>query len=367
MLIRIGGSAQQKTRTVNLISYSVLMQYTLSFMETGQSISGFYRTYKAKCQLVFGTKEEDIIDRKAWMRAVNIFWIDILQMNMKESYSCKSCGDFPSVLVFDGIAMGLQVKKVVDFREKMKKFLARKSRNNLKGSKFSERVYIRKPKNRAILLDASVKNIWPIPSTESISTGDSDDQDKNAEDPGMVQFWTLLQQIDKTEPPGEGMVQMMLNLSAKTSTTSLFQIIDIPLMEKLVSFLEGDANFDFIQCSTESQIQLSAEMMKKYPTITNMLRNLAKPTGSLNNSVALFLVSIIRHSINVYLSSDKRINDDYISEQNEVASEVFPNFPQFNKRAEYEKNCTNEDKQSFKGICNKTYGKHKNSALVFSS
>ena len=30
-----------------------------------------------------------------------------------------------------------------------------------------------------------------------------------------------------------------------------------------------------------------------------------------------------------------------------------------NKRAEYEKNCTNEDKQSFKGICNKTYGKHK--------
>ena len=68
---------------------------------------------------------------------------------------------------------------------------------------------------------------------------------------------TLLQQIDKTEPLGEGMVQMMLNLSAKTSTTSLFQIIDIPLMEKLVSFLEGEANFDFIQCSTESQIQLS--------------------------------------------------------------------------------------------------------------
>ena len=45
--------------------------------------------------------------------------------------------------------------------------------------------------------------------------------------------------------------------------------------------------------------------------------------------------------------------------ENEVASEVFPNFPRVNKRAEYEKNCTNEDKQSFKGICNKTYGKHK--------
>ena len=90
-----------------------------------------------------------------------------------------------------------------------------------------------------------------------------------------------------------------------------------------------------------------------------MLRNMAKPTGRLDDSVALFLVSIIKHCINHYESSAQRSSEEYFSEHKEVASEVFPNFPLLKKRAEYEKNCAIQDKKSFKGICNKTYGKHK--------
>ena len=108
-----------------------------------------------------------------------------------------------------------------------------------------------------------------------------------------------------------------------------------------------------------SQIQLNEDMMEKYPTITNMLRSLAKSSGKLNEIVAILLVSVIKHCIDVYQSSAQRSSDDYILEEKEVASEVFPNFPLLQKRAEYEKNCEVEDKKSFKGICNKTYGKHK--------
>ena len=76
-LLRIGGSIKHKTRTVHLVSYSLLIQYTISFMETGQSIRGFHRSHKAKCKLVFGMKEDEIINLKAWQKAVNRFWLEV--------------------------------------------------------------------------------------------------------------------------------------------------------------------------------------------------------------------------------------------------------------------------------------------------
>ena len=59
-------------------------------------------------------------------------------------------------------------------------------------------------------------------------------------------------------------------------------------------------------------------------------------------------------------NSEERSSDDYIEDEIEIRSEVFPNFPRMKKRAEYEKNCKKEDKDSFRDICSKTYGKHQN-------
>ena len=349
-LLRIGGSIKHKTRTVNLVSYSLLIEYTISFMETGQSIRGFHRSHKAKCKLVFGMEEEEIIDLKAWQKAVNRFWLEVLEIDMKDTYVCKSCGELPPVLVFDGVTMGIGMDKILKFREKMKKLTARKSRKVLGGTKFSERVFIRMAKNRALLRDAAEKKVWP--RREDIA-------DNIGEDLGMVQFWTMVQHLDQSLPPGDGIIQLMHNLSAKTSTTSLFQIIDIPLLQNVIAFLQGDLNLDFIGCSTEDQMKLNERMMEKYPTFTRMLRALASPSRRLENAVATFLASVVKQSILVFENSAQRTSDDYISEEKEVRSEVFPNFPRLRKRAEYQKNCKKEDRESFKDICSKTYPNHK--------
>ena len=94
-------------------------------------------------------------------------------MNLKETYVCKSCGELPPVLVFDGIAMGIGMNKILKFREKMKKLTARKSRNVLGGTKFGERVFIEKTKNRALLREAAEKKVWP--SRKDITNDDLDD------------------------------------------------------------------------------------------------------------------------------------------------------------------------------------------------
>ena len=354
-LLRIGGSIKRnESRTVHLVSYSLLMQYTISFLETGQSISGFHRSHKSKCNLVFGMKEEEIIPMKAWKKAVNRFWLDVLEMDMKESYICLSCGEQPPVLVFDGVTMGIGTSKIENFRKKMKNFTTRKSRKVLKGSKFGDRVFIRMEKNRAILRDAAEKKDWP-----SVTNEDGDARRKG-DDPGMAQFWTMMQHLDQTIPPGDGFVQLMLNLSAKTSTTSLFQIMDVQLLLNVIAFLEGDLNLDFIRCSTTAQVAMNEKMMEKYPTFTRMMRDIASPSGKLENEVSTFLASIVKHSLLFFENSEERSSDDYIEDEIEIRSEVFPNFPRMKKRAEYEKNCKKEDKDSFRDICSKTYGKHQN-------
>ena len=71
-------------------------------MENGQTINGFYNSYKAKCEKKFGMKSDDIISLKSWKLAVHIFWRDILKLDLLKSFSCDSCGDCPPALVFDG-------------------------------------------------------------------------------------------------------------------------------------------------------------------------------------------------------------------------------------------------------------------------
>ena len=191
-------------------------------------------------------------------------------------------------------------------------------------------------------------------------TNEDEDARRKGDDPGMAQFWTMMQHLDQTIPPGDGFVQLMLNLSAKTSTTSLFQIMDVQLLLNVIAFLEGDLNLDFIRCSTTAQVAMNEKMMEKYPTFTRMMRDIASPSGKLENEVSTFLASIVKHSLLFFENSEDRSSDDYIEDEIEIRSEVFPNFPRMKKRAEYEKNCKKEDKDSFRDICSKTYGKHQN-------
>ena len=66
-LVRVGGSKQTKyhVRAVSLVSYGLLIDFTFDFMENGQTINGFYNSYKAKCEKKFGMKSDDIISLKS--------------------------------------------------------------------------------------------------------------------------------------------------------------------------------------------------------------------------------------------------------------------------------------------------------------
>ena len=160
----------------------------------------------------------------AWNKAVGIFGKDVIKKDLKKSFTCDECGILPPTLVFDGIALGIQVNKVKELRKTIQNQQSRKSKRVLSGTEYSEMVFIKKKKNRNILKEAAEKKFWP----ESFDNTDDDDEytptARREKDDGMKKFMAMIKKLDQSEPPSIGMVQLMRNLGSSTSTTSLFQV-----------------------------------------------------------------------------------------------------------------------------------------------
>ena len=230
-LLRVGGSSLQqynKSRSVSLISYGLLTDFTLDFMENGQSIKGFYKAYLAKCKMMFGMKSSDVINMRSWQEAVRVFWKDILKLDMKKNFTCDNCGNLPPTLVFDGISLGVQIKKVKHFQDRMQFVLGRQSESDLCGTKYQDRSFIKLKGNKNILKESVRMNQWP---TDVTVVGDNDgnedliDGSAKKVDVGMNKFWDMISKQDRSGPVPEGLSLLMSNLSTSTSTSNLFQVI----------------------------------------------------------------------------------------------------------------------------------------------
>lgn len=152
-------------RPITAITISLLLDFTIIFLETGIGMRAYHRAYKAKCLHKYNMKENQIIEWKAWRQSCIIFWKDVLQMDLKKNYVCKKCGPKPETLVVDGIAMGRQTRLLKKYKNTMDLNGApHTSPTILSGSNFQDRIFIKKPSNRAVLKNAAQSKTWPIGS-----------------------------------------------------------------------------------------------------------------------------------------------------------------------------------------------------------
>ena len=120
-------------------------------------MNSFYQAHFAKCQIKFGMEESQIMTLVCWKKAVGIFWQDILKLDINKMYTCDNCGSLPSTLVFDGIALGIQIKKVKEFKDKMQFVLGRESATKLSGTTFHDRSFIKLKSNKDLLKECAKK------------------------------------------------------------------------------------------------------------------------------------------------------------------------------------------------------------------
>ena len=94
--------------------------------------------------------------------ALTIFLNSVLDIDKKDLLMCLICGPSPDTLVFDGIAMGFQSKKLKEWKKKNITGVPVSSEASLKGSKFQNfRMIIKLHKNRLILKQAADNREWP--------------------------------------------------------------------------------------------------------------------------------------------------------------------------------------------------------------
>ena len=148
-------------------------------------------------------------------KVVGIFWQDILKLDINKMYTCDNCGSLPSTLVFDGIALGIQIKKVKEFKDKMQFVLGRESATKLSGTTFHDRSFIKLKSNKDLLKECAKNQVWPMKVKDYLVP---------KADHGMQCFWQMIEKQDTTAPVPEGLLLLMSNLSASTSTTNLFQV-----------------------------------------------------------------------------------------------------------------------------------------------
>jgi len=286
---------------------------------------------------------------------------NILTIDEKGSFTCISCGPRPKVLVIDGIAMGLQVKELEKNKEAMKINLPYESKEVLEGSNFVDRMFIKKSSNRKILREAVEKKEWPILKETEIESDpefEIGEKRKRAEkDSGMEMFQKMLSKIDKSNPPSNGLLLLMQELSANTSTTSLIQVVDKPLLTLVMRFLRGEQKYNFIIGTTN--IALHEQLRSEYPVLIQIIRSLANEEGMIEKSLRNFLLALLQHILAQYDSAPAHLDTLYNPRvEGEVDTQVFPNFPILKERAIYEKTCKNQDAKAQKELCEKDFPTH---------
>ena len=140
-------------RTWNLVS--ILTDFLTAFLQNGTTMRGFYQNYQSKCVMKYDMKETDLIDWRTLHTACVEFLEKLWILTRK-----NTCGPIPRALVEDGIAMEMQISKLIP--GEIKKTAKQISKIEIPGSYFRDRMFIKLPSNRNLLMEAAKKETWPL-------------------------------------------------------------------------------------------------------------------------------------------------------------------------------------------------------------
>ena len=271
------------------------------------------------------------------------FWEQVLELDMKALYTCPKCGPRPKVLVADGITLGTQIRNLT--KCKLPMTVPYNSPEILEGSNHKQRMLITFA-NQHLIRKACEKNEWP--DWKMFKKGDN-----GAE---LVKIF-IVHMKSKEKNPGSASTRLLLNLSSKTSTTSFFQTVDIPLLNEFEQYLLGDKKRNF--CSGLKKICLHARLQEKYPTITNLVKDLSEPTGMLHPDISGVFLGLLKLTLNLYKNSPELTCQNYTKNtRGEVLSQVYPNFPLKYDKARFSNECQKEDERAWQDLCEKTFPEH---------
>ena len=194
----------------------------------------------------------------------------------------------------DGVSIGMLVDKLRDEENPLLPFI---SKEILDAPEFKDRMFIKLKKNRNLL-----QNVFKSSSkTVNLSKKDLE------KDPNMANVQTYLSNV-KSEGYSDNVefFDLLTDISSVSSTTSIFQVMNVELLEKLKDNML-DKNSQIMK-SVET-LELKEEISKVYPLIYKRLKNISNlpfMDGKLPNFVKEFVSDLIDFVLNFYKSVPNR-------------------------------------------------------------
>ena len=326
----------------DLISYPLLNKFT-NMYGMGTSLRTFHQSIIDEFQ-DWGFDQNQVISWESWRLGVWKFWGDVLELDALKLFTCPDCGPRPKVLVADGITLGVQIKQLKE--SKLSLTVPYNSSKILSGSKHKNRMFIKFFTNRKLLKTACLEKKWPI-----INKIKSNDEGME-----LVVKYVRDQKI-KLRSPNSNDLKLLWNISTKTSSTSLFQEIDLDLLNKLKDFLSGTHHQGMF--NSFDSLELASQLNIKYPVIVGILRSFCAESEKPSKGVTDLLLGLINHTEKFWFTINKDNSEQWVKrESGEIISQFYPNFPLLFERAKYDNECKQQDDKAWLDLCEKSFPEH---------
>ena len=184
------------------------------------------------------------------------------------------------------------------------------------------------------------------------------------QDPGLEHVSILLEGIksDGYKQMPNGISDILREITSVSSTISLFQTMDLDLLNDIRKGLQDDQK-DLL--TDQNYLQLKQDMFKKYPLLYKRLDDIGRmmlSNGKIPKCVKIFFIQLIDFCITYFGSLPVRNESDYrnIKKEEDVKSECFPLWNIKRKRARYQedKKGSKKDTDSWDELCSKPFPEH---------
>ena len=117
-------SLGRKGRTTQIFTYNFLLQFTYEFVKCGTTLRSFLASHNQLFKSQYGATETELslLSFNNFKEGVFFFWENVLDINMKSSFVCQSCGPRPKDLCMDGVAIRILFEKIQDSDESIFSF-----------------------------------------------------------------------------------------------------------------------------------------------------------------------------------------------------------------------------------------------------
>ena len=313
----------------HVVYYGVMFQYLFSMVHTGSPLVSMHRHFSATNAVM---SNADIIPLSVLRRAWNAF-ARLLDIDFTHVFVCQECGSNPEVIICDGTDVGMKKDLIPDIAKSSLQGNINLQTQLIRGSKHSDRTYIKSPACRRLLLklagekqgqrrkQSKALNHISLSITELKSLKDLLRKE------GKSHLIEIVDEVNTLKAVPQHYRIMLAELGRNTPVCGMIQLGGNESCLQILTDLSESGNNILDSTSSEKM----SIVQQQIPVIAAFLTGFPEKLPEHSRQLLFDLVNMIKQTFSVPTPSKS-----YYTEQTESPCDVFPSLPKVHGHGMYE-------------------------------